>query len=69
MLRLSRTLLPAGDLLVCQRCKFFAARFHLDGDVLQRGAAEFQAGNLMMVGTFDVLQLAKGLLLKLVHAG
>ena len=60
-------LLTPGDLLVGQRGQLFAAGFHLDGNILKCGAAEIQARDLVMVGTFEVLELAERLLLELLH--
>jgi hypothetical protein len=59
--------LSSRDLLVGQRGQLFAAGFHLNGNILKRGAAEIQARDLVMVGTFDVLELAERLLFELLH--
>ena len=59
--------LAARNLLVRQGGQLFAAGFHLNGNVLQRGAAEIQARRLIMIRAPHVSKLTERLFFKLLN--
>ena len=60
-------LISAGDFLVGERNQRLAAGAHLDGNILERFAAETQAGRLPVNGAAEIFKLARGQLFELIH--
>jgi hypothetical protein len=58
--------LTTRDFLIRQRDQLLAAAAHLNGNGLQRVSLEAQLGGLAVIGTADVLDLARGPFLEIV---
>ena len=57
-----------GDLFVGQGDQLLTAAAHLDVDVAQRRALKAQPRSLMMIGTPQIADLTRGVLLEFLHS-